>query len=321
MLRPSSSEVDPRSDSQGSSRRSALTPIARESRPNPAGGDESRDEKKQDEISIDCTNRGSHLLEDYLSQVQFTLGHLSLEIVGVDRIKGKMTCSCNLATNDVTLSAKLSWRMKFVVVYEGKKFRGHLVIVSMTREMLMDEMNPFPMSIAWFDEKSPVGLEFNQVTAILLSSRCRENVRKHYVNMEKRCIQEQVPKFQKKRQEGEYKNILGKKKADYNLTAISETLTTEMALKEKERCKAIREHFDTAQSSRSSASTSRRRSPLREGRAEHDAEGVAIGDIGEVHGILPKQLMLQDFFSSESASSSAFGTPATGNRTRRGSRM
>ena len=137
-----------------------------------AGGDESRDEKKQDEISIDCTNRGSHLLEDYLSQVQFTLGHLSLEIVGVDRIKGKMTCSCNLATNDVTLSAKLSWRMKFVVVYEGK-VPWTPCDCKYDEEMLMDEMNPFPMSIAWFDEKSPVGLEFNQVTAILLSSRCR----------------------------------------------------------------------------------------------------------------------------------------------------
>ena len=274
-------------------------------------------EKKQkeiSEISIECTNRGSHLLEDHMSQVQFTLGHLSLEIVDVDRIKGKMICTYNVAMDDVTLKIKLSWRMKFVVVYEGKKYHGHLVITSMTREVLMEETKPFPMTIAWFNEKSPLGLEFNQVTAILLSSRCREHIRKHYVSMEKRCIQDFMPRFQTQRQQGDYRNNDGKKKAAYDLTAVTENIATDIAIKEKERSRMINDRLETAQSSTRSRSSSRAWSPLRAGRAQHDADGVAIGDIGEVHGVLPKELMLKDFFTDGGTGNAGFGIPAMGSR-------
>lgn len=305
--RPGTSEVNSRESSRRNDGRVALTPTARQERPTESEPSEKK-QKEISEISIDCTNRGSLLLVDHLSQVQFTLGHLSLEIVDVDRVKGKMICSYEVATDDVTLSSKLSWRMKFVVVYEGKKFHGHLVIVSMTREKLMNDIEPFPMTIAWFNEQSPSGLEFNQVTGILLSSRCREHIRKHYINMEKRCILDHMPRFQTQRQEGDYVNNDGKKKAEYNLAAVSENIVNEIAIKEKERSRLLQERAGTAQSSRSRTNSS----SLREGRAEHDAEGIAIGDIGEVHGILPKQLMLQDFFTSEGASGSAFGTPARG---------
>ena len=57
---------------------------------------------------------------------------------------------------------------------------------------------------------------------------------------------------------------------------------------------------------------------MRPGRAEHDADGVAIGDIGEVHGILPKELMLQDFFAEGGTGNAGFGTPAVGSRGSRG---
>ena len=267
--------------------------------------------KDVSEVSIDCTGRASLLLEDHLVQIQFTLGHLSLEIVGVDRVKGKMTCIYSYLKDEVTLVTKLGWRMKFIVKWEGKKYYGHLVITSMTREILMDVTKPFPMTIAWFNEKSPVGIEFNQVTGILLSSRCREQVRKHYLDMEKRCIKEYMPRFQTQRQQGDYRNQDEKKKANFDLSIVSENIVTEIALEQKERSRLINDRISLHSSESRVASSSRGNSPLREGRCEHDEMGNAVGEIGDVHGILPKQLMLQDFFAEGGSSS---GTPAFGSR-------
>ena len=146
-------------------------------------------------VTIDCTNRGIQLMEDHMVKVHFTLGHLSMETVDVDRVKGKMAIELTTRTGEVCVVAKLSWRMKFEVTWQGKKHRGHLLLQSITREVLMHELNPFPISIQWFNDKSPEGIEFNQVTGILLSPRCRANIRDNYVKMEKRVVKEFMPRF------------------------------------------------------------------------------------------------------------------------------
>lgn len=245
-------------------------------------------------VSIDCTNRGTQLVEDHLVKVKFTLGHLSMEIVDIDRVKGRMNVELTDSTGDISVVIRLGWRMKFEVVWQGKKHCGHLLLESITREILMKVIEPFPISIQWFNDKSPEGIEFNQVCAILRSSRCREKIRERYIQMETQLIKEYTPRFQKART-SDYQNLEGKKRAIYDLTQVSEDLVAARA--------------DSRKHSTLTPLVKMKKGKKGE-RADHDEEtGVALGHIGEYHGLSPSHHQnLQDFAFGDGASVGSLGS-------------
>lgn len=245
-----------------------------------------------DVVSIDCTNRGIQLVEDHLVKVKFTLGHLSMEIVAIDRVKGRLSVELTNSTGDIAVMVRLGWRMKFEVMWQGKKHRGHLLLESITRDILMKVIEPFPIGIQWFNDKSPEGIEFNQVCAILRSSRCREKIRERYLEMEKQLVKEYMPRFQKART-NDYANQEGKKRAIYDLTQVSDDLVR------------------TESSRKGSAYTPMTRMKKEKGKkAEHDHDtGVALGEIGDYHGMAPSHHQsLQDFAFGDGASVGSLGS-------------
>jgi hypothetical protein len=242
------------------------------------------------------------LLEDEMIKVKFTLGHLSLETVDIDRIKGKMSIELETSTGDMRVVVRLSWRMKFVVEWSGKKHRGHLLIESITKESLMNDIVPFPIGIYWFNDKSPVGIEYNQVTAICRSARCRERIRQCYKDMEKNVIKEFMPRFQKARTQ-EYYNQDGKKKGVFDLTHVSEEIVG-AGVRDGTAGSRGNSFSPLTRARHHKKKHNRDMSPLRTGRAEHDEEtGMALGEIGEYYGMAPSHNQtLQDFAFGDAGS-------------------
>jgi len=110
------------------------------------------------------------------------------------------------------------------VLYDGRIFEGKLHFSHMTKSTIFNEREPFPIEFTWKDGKSPTGLDYNQVVAILTSSRLRERMREAYKTFEVNVIDDYLPKFQQKRRGAAYKNLEGKKGAVFNLAQTASVL-------------------------------------------------------------------------------------------------
>ena len=178
----------------------------------------------QNVVSIDCTNIAMNYLEDALLAVTVKLVHLGARFTALDKVKGHCTVTLTYSTGQVDLTYKWAYQLAFVALHDGREFQGKLHLSHMTKDVIFDELHPFPQEITWKDDNSPAGVDYNQVVAVLQSNRCHRCFREAYRIFEQNVIAAYMPRFQQQRSGLVYKNLEGKKGAVFNLKDVSHVL-------------------------------------------------------------------------------------------------
>jgi hypothetical protein len=175
-----------------------------------------------DLITLDCTNRASVMLMDSMKMVNTKLCHLRMEVTDVDKMKGKASVSFDNISGDIFIDSKFSFRMKFKAWNEHKKeFNGFLYIENLTRDKIVNELEPFPMTVTWLHDVSPTGVEYNQVVAVVKSAKTYISIREQYASYEEKVMTDYIPRFQTQRAGGVYLNLIDKKGAVFDLSLIA----------------------------------------------------------------------------------------------------
>ena len=178
----------------------------------------------QNVVTMDCTHRAMHKLEDCLLEMQVKLVKLKAEFKGIEKVKGFCNITLVYSTGAITLDFKWRYALLFRVLYDNRIFEGKLHFSHMTKATIFNTRAPFPIEFSWKDGRSPTGLDYNQVTAILTSSRMRANIREAYIAFEEKVVDDYMPKFQQQRRGAAYKNLEGKKGAIFNLAQSASAL-------------------------------------------------------------------------------------------------
>lgn len=177
---------------------------------------------ERDLITLDCTNRASLILTDSMKAVSTKLCHLKMEVTGVDKMKGKASVSLDNISGGIFIESKFSFRMKFKAWNEHKKeFHGFMFIENLTRDQIVDELHPFPMTVTWLHDLSPTGVEYNQIVAVVKSAKTYISIREQYASYEEKVMTDYVPRFQTQRAGGIYMNLINKKAAVFDLSLVA----------------------------------------------------------------------------------------------------
>ena len=213
-------DMDPSQQQQQAGSRSALS--SRASSRGGGGRGEDGQILIEDNVTLDSTNRGTVMIGDAMRQVRSKLVHLKMEVVDCDKIKGKSAVTLENYSGAISLHSKYSFRCKFKAYNEkNKEFNGFMWIENLTRDTVMDLLNPFNIQIHWLHDLSPKGIEYNQIVAVVKSEATRNSFRQQYAEYEENILSDYIPRFQSQRAGGIYMNLIGKKRAVFDLSLIA----------------------------------------------------------------------------------------------------
>jgi len=142
----------------------------------------------QNVVTIDCTTVAMGHLEDILVRVKVKLVHLHARFTSCEKIKGRCEVTLTYSTGRVELTYKWAYQLAFIVTHDEREFFGKLHLSHMTKENIFADLKPYPQEITWKDGISPIGVDFNQVVAVLQSSKCRNAFREGYKQFEEVVI-------------------------------------------------------------------------------------------------------------------------------------
>jgi len=179
----------------------------------------------QNVVTIDATAVAMGHLEDMLVHVKVKLVHLHARFTKCEKLKGRCEVTLTYSTGQVELSYKWAYQLVFVVLHENQEFHGKLHLSHMTKENVFADLKPYPQEITWQDGISPTGVTYNQVVAVLQSSKCRNMFREGYKQFEESVVAAYMPRFQQGRAGAVYKNLEGKKAAVYDLKEVSRVIS------------------------------------------------------------------------------------------------
>ena len=147
----------------------------------------------EDIFVFDTSDKAIGLLEDVFAGRSFKIIHTKVVFPSADEIKGKCSAIFVASTQKCSLEYDFKLSLKFAITFEGKEYRGWILLVHMNEAKLRE--TDFAMEVRWDNGISPKGIVFNQTNSVLLSPRCREAIREGFRAWESATIDFLQPKL------------------------------------------------------------------------------------------------------------------------------